>query len=41
MFGITVDMSESLWLVVILQKLHSVAFGKSRWITVILAYPLW
>jgi hypothetical protein len=31
MFGITVDMSESHWSTINFQKLHSVAFIKSRW----------
>jgi hypothetical protein len=38
-FDITVDMSESWRLTMILQNLQSVAFLKSGWIIVILAYP--
>jgi hypothetical protein len=41
MFGITVDIFESRWLPVILQKLYSIASVKSRWITVILTYLPW
>jgi hypothetical protein len=41
MFGITVDMLESWWSTVIFQKLHPVAYVKSRWVTVVLIHPHW